>query len=587
MSALTFPTPAGPLPFSPSPGGGGSFDGVHNDLDGRSAATAHPISAITNLADALAAADEVVFIAGYAQATDDEAWTVGSGAGLAQYIPPGVTILVKYDNGSAEVWTRNDTAWTDPGPYWTSPGVITTEANARIGRIWVPSFPVGDLAVTPQRVTTTDFETWTLAPLVDTMTLAEVVTAMGTDGSPLAYATQDRIAEANEYDQIGNVSVDALIDCLGEYDPLVDGSSFADGIERPAPGTEVAGTDFVWVANALTPTLDGPWLLQNGDPWVRPADSYVVYNGHTIGELRATSYRTFDIYSGTSSDGVIYSVRSVGTDIHAWEARYKAGTIHHVWIVPGTFAEGVANPDYIDAEATPDAAERLYLTVPRYVRVVRAEATDQPCGISLAKSGHHLSVYGGGGPSSVDVYSSAGEPTPIGSVAPGQWGKFRNLNNYSNWQPEDLVGLEDAFGNVGGTFIYNPSGTGWEAAALDTVLLAAKEGLHTEVNRTTYNTNHVVLPGSSLTLDAATHRFWRVTMDTDCTFGFHFFGQETGGDEASVVELQLDGPYTPTFTGVSWDGGVEPPYSTSGYYRFTSTDAGVTIIGEAVAIDYL
>jgi hypothetical protein len=32
---------------------GGSFDGVHNDLDGRDTATAHPISAITGLQDAL------------------------------------------------------------------------------------------------------------------------------------------------------------------------------------------------------------------------------------------------------------------------------------------------------------------------------------------------------------------------------------------------------------------------------------------------------------------------------------------------------------------------------------------------------
>ena len=34
--------------------GGGSFDGVHNDLDGRSAENAHPMSAITGLAAALA-----------------------------------------------------------------------------------------------------------------------------------------------------------------------------------------------------------------------------------------------------------------------------------------------------------------------------------------------------------------------------------------------------------------------------------------------------------------------------------------------------------------------------------------------------
>ena len=37
-------------------GGGGTFDGVHNDLDGRSTADAHPISAITGLQDALDAA---------------------------------------------------------------------------------------------------------------------------------------------------------------------------------------------------------------------------------------------------------------------------------------------------------------------------------------------------------------------------------------------------------------------------------------------------------------------------------------------------------------------------------------------------
>ena len=35
------------------PGGGGAFDGDHNDLDGRSVANAHPISAITGLADSL------------------------------------------------------------------------------------------------------------------------------------------------------------------------------------------------------------------------------------------------------------------------------------------------------------------------------------------------------------------------------------------------------------------------------------------------------------------------------------------------------------------------------------------------------
>ena len=37
-------------------GGGGTFDGEHNDLDGRSTADAHPISAITGLQAALDAA---------------------------------------------------------------------------------------------------------------------------------------------------------------------------------------------------------------------------------------------------------------------------------------------------------------------------------------------------------------------------------------------------------------------------------------------------------------------------------------------------------------------------------------------------
>jgi hypothetical protein len=43
---------------SPGGGGGGTFDGVHNDLDGRSTTTAHPTSAITGLDTTLAFVDD-------------------------------------------------------------------------------------------------------------------------------------------------------------------------------------------------------------------------------------------------------------------------------------------------------------------------------------------------------------------------------------------------------------------------------------------------------------------------------------------------------------------------------------------------
>ena len=55
------------------PAGSGSFDGVHNDITGRTADDAHPISAITGLQDALANAGTTVvwFVLGYLRSADN------------------------------------------------------------------------------------------------------------------------------------------------------------------------------------------------------------------------------------------------------------------------------------------------------------------------------------------------------------------------------------------------------------------------------------------------------------------------------------------------------------------------------------
>lgn len=56
--------------------GGGGFEGVHNDLDGRSAADAHPITSITGLTAALASLSALIAVNGAAISVNDGRITI-------------------------------------------------------------------------------------------------------------------------------------------------------------------------------------------------------------------------------------------------------------------------------------------------------------------------------------------------------------------------------------------------------------------------------------------------------------------------------------------------------------------------------
>lgn len=386
----------------------------------------------------------MIALGGYTEEANAASFLSDTGFVLSEFLPPGsnFTLLVRYASGAAAIWTRNSTAHTSPGPHWAGEDIVTIQGNW-LNKVWMTAFIFMDSEGAPPSgapwvVGTDDATTFDLRPWPvpagaggGGTSLADVVTAMSTDESALATATEARVLEMTEYLQVGNVDVYAIVDCQGEFDPPVDGSSFIGGpggVERPGPGTEVQNQDFLLVLNAITPQLNGFWVLGGEDPenpgtplpWTRPADDYLMYNGFEYGDLKEAqvALRSFDVMSGTSfggaSDGVTYSVHFTGPEFWNIQGLYKAGTIQHMWIVPEWLGDNTV------------------ITIPRYVQQVRMGNSDVDVAIRLPQGGTRVAVYSGGGSGELSVLN--GNDDVVAVVLQGRWGHFRNRNNYSAWE---------------------------------------------------------------------------------------------------------------------------------------------------------
>ena len=127
--------PAGPA----GPAGSSSFDGVHNDLTGRTADDAHPITAITGLQDALDAAGGgtsaipvSLMVLGEGDIATIEADMVGNTPAFSGYVMVGYSVL----SASAGVPLASVVGETVAG---SGPGLYTWDGtNLTFDRVTVP-----------------------------------------------------------------------------------------------------------------------------------------------------------------------------------------------------------------------------------------------------------------------------------------------------------------------------------------------------------------------------------------------------------------------------------------------------------------
>jgi hypothetical protein len=92
--------------------------------------------------------------------------------------------------------------------------------------------------------------------------------------------------------------------------------------------------------------------------------------------------------------------------------------------------------------------------------------------------------------------------------------------------------------------------------------------------------------GATETIDLANANYFWGTLDQNCTITFVGF---TNLRDCQIVVHLIEngtGGWTPTFTGVTWEGGTTPTHPTTAgtftRYIFTSIDGGTTIIGNKI-----
>jgi hypothetical protein len=92
--------------------------------------------------------------------------------------------------------------------------------------------------------------------------------------------------------------------------------------------------------------------------------------------------------------------------------------------------------------------------------------------------------------------------------------------------------------------------------------------------------------GATELIDLANANYFWGTLDQNCTITFVGF---TNLRDCQIVVHLIEngtGGWTPTFTGVTWEGGTTPTHDTTAgtftRYIFTSIDGGATIIGNKI-----
>jgi hypothetical protein len=92
--------------------------------------------------------------------------------------------------------------------------------------------------------------------------------------------------------------------------------------------------------------------------------------------------------------------------------------------------------------------------------------------------------------------------------------------------------------------------------------------------------------GATETIDLANANYFWGTLDQNCTITFVGF---TNLRDCQIVVHLIEngtGGWTPTFSGVTWEGGTTPDHTTTAgtftRYVFTSIDGGTTIIGNKI-----
>lgn len=254
--------------------------------------------------------DEIVKVAGYVEMTESdnintfEEFVEGPGIAMAGFVPPnsGFNIIVKLSNGSAYICDRNGVSPEDPAPHWDNEELITIAENVnKLYKVMI-AFNTDNRMF---QVFTADITTYILVPATTARSEIETIAGEVIDAALLeGEAIAEAIADGDEYNIVGNVKVYAVIDCLEEFDPIMDGSMY-DGEEPeavciPAPGIYVANQDWVWVSRPKTHSLRGMWrLVGPGQPWVRPNPSDEMYNGFEFEDLlKLKTGRQIDITTG-------------------------------------------------------------------------------------------------------------------------------------------------------------------------------------------------------------------------------------------------------------------------------------------------
>ena len=431
MGNLTLPSAPGTnLPESPgiSTGGGGG---------------PVAISDVTGLEAALAAAGPSVFPVGVVAEVDNEAaWLGATGAAYAGFITTEgsshatVAAIDGDDLGAVKLWTRNAaSSGTAGSDFWDEGDLLSVMAN--LGKfvtavVWGDDLPaVGQISV--------DVNTGNLTlrrlPL-NTRQRADLLAMIEDPGSAVNDAIEAIVAaagdveaivhEATEYLVGGPVEVSAIIDCFGLADPVMDGSAppalgvydseLAPGenVLYPWVGSSVAAGDFILIANPITPAFAGFWKVGTEDPenpgtWLpfeRPADSYVMYNGFTYGDLKALA-QAFVIFEGSRgpvAGGAMYQGKRTGSGEADWSFQYMTGGGTHVAL--GNSQNAI---------------------IPPWVHEVRVQDGEN---VVLLDSGVHCAVWNAG---TEPVSVRKTDDTEIASVAAGARKHFRNANQYGNW----------------------------------------------------------------------------------------------------------------------------------------------------------